>query len=176
MGAGFDDWSGAVSNQKVTYVTLGGNEEAHLAYDAAVSRVRSSLGQTHRIEIDDAPIGSDGDGFDDRSPIDTSLLIGRFPMGGPSDVARAAAAARAAFPAWRALDWRERLAILRDAAERIAANAADLAALMTLEVGKNRLEAYGDAHESADLLRYYCDQVERADGFVTPLGKLLPTE
>ncbi len=41
-----------------------------------------------------------------------------------------------------------------------------LAALMSLEVGKSRLEAMGDAEESADLIDYYCQQVEDADGFV----------
>ncbi len=31
---------------------------------------------------------------------------------------------------------------------------------MSMEVGKNRLEALGDVEESADLIRYYCHQVE----------------
>src|SRR6266511_2152689 len=39
------------------------------------------------------------------------------------------------------------------------------AALMSLEVGKNRLEALGDVEEAADLIRYYCDQVQANDGF-----------
>jgi len=47
---------------------------------------------------------------------------------------------------------------------------------MALEVGKNRLEALGDVEETADLLRYYGDEFEKADGFVKPLGSLSPTE
>ena len=35
---------------------------------------------------------------------------------------------------------------------------------MAFEVGKNRLEALGDVEESADLLRYYCDQMEPTTG------------
>ena len=52
----------------------------------------------------------------------------------------------------------------------------DYAALMALEVGKNRLEALGDVEETADLLRYYGDEFEKADGFVKPLGSLSPIE
>ena len=43
---------------------------------------------------------------------------------------------------------------------------------MTFEVGKNRLEALGDVEETADLLRYYADQMEAHDGFVKPMGSL----
>ncbi len=48
----------------------------------------------------------------------------------------------------------------------------ELAALMSIEVGKNRLEALGDVEESADLIRYYCDQVQANDGFDHPMGNL----
>ena len=47
---------------------------------------------------------------------------------------------------------------------------------MALEVGKNRLEALGDVEETADLLRYYSDEFEKADGFVKPLGSLSSAE
>ena len=47
---------------------------------------------------------------------------------------------------------------------------------MSLEVGKSRLEAMGDAEESADLIDYYCQQVEDADGFVRPMTRITPVE
>ena len=34
----------------------------------------------------------------------------------------------------------------------------------------------GDAEESADLIDYYCGQVEEADGFVRPMGRITPVE
>jgi 1-pyrroline-5-carboxylate dehydrogenase len=52
----------------------------------------------------------------------------------------------------------------------------DIAALMGYEAGKNRLECVGDVEESADLIDYYCDQVERHQGFETTLGVLGPGE
>ena len=47
---------------------------------------------------------------------------------------------------------------------------------MAMEVGKNRLEALGDVEESADLIRYYCHQMEANDGFALPMGRLVETE
>ena len=34
----------------------------------------------------------------------------------------------------------------------------------------------GDAEESADLIDYYCGQVEEANGFVRPMGRITPIE
>ena len=65
---------------------------------------------------------------------------------------------------------------MRRAAELIRERKYDLAALMALEVGKSRLEAMGDAEESADLIDYYCGQVEETDGFVRPMGRITPIE
>jgi 1-pyrroline-5-carboxylate dehydrogenase len=52
----------------------------------------------------------------------------------------------------------------------------DLAALIAIEVGKNRLEALGDVAETVEFFRYYSKQMERHDGFVTPLAKLSAAE
>jgi 1-pyrroline-5-carboxylate dehydrogenase len=45
----------------------------------------------------------------------------------------------------------------------------DIAAADSLEVGKNRMEALADVQETADLIYYYCDQVEKNNGFIKPL-------
>src|SRR5207237_4459801 len=113
---------------------------------------------------------------DDRSPIDTSLVVSRFPMGTRTDVQDAVAAARAAFPAWSDLGWRRRIGLMRRAADLISERQFDYAALMAFEVGKNRLEALGDVEETADLLRYYSDVMESHHGFVEPMGSLSPAE
>jgi 1-pyrroline-5-carboxylate dehydrogenase len=114
--------------------------------------------------------------FEDRSPIDTRVLIGRFPRGTFADVDRAVAAARAAFPAWSRRPFEERTAILRRAADLIEEHGFDLSALVSLEVGKNRLEAMGDVTETADLVRYYCEQMERNHGFDRPMGRFSERE
>jgi 1-pyrroline-5-carboxylate dehydrogenase len=91
-------------------------------------------------------------------------------------VADAVAAARAAFPAWRDLGWQRRIELLRRAADLISERQFEYAALMAFEVGKNRLEALGDVEETADLLRYYSDEMERNHGFVKPMGSLSADE
>ena len=48
----------------------------------------------------------------------------------------------------------------------------DLAALMAYEVGKSRLEALGDVQETAELIRWNCDEMEKHDGFRTPMSGL----
>ena len=42
---------------------------------------------------------------------------------------------------------------------------------MALEVGKNRMEALGDCAETADLIRYACDQMEANNGYIVEMGK-----
>ena len=97
-------------------------------------------------------------------------------MGTPEEVDRAVQAARAAFPAWSGRPFRERTAILRRAAELIEERGFDLSALVSLEVGKSRLEAMGDVTETADLIRYYCEQMERNDGFDRPMARFSENE
>ncbi len=161
---------------KITYATLSAdNEELQSAFDAAVERVRGELGQSYPMLIG-AEERRGASEFEDRSPIDAEIVVSRFPIGTREDVRDAIAAARAAFPAWRDLGWRKRLELIRRAADLISERQFDYAALMAFEVGKNRLEALGDVEETADLLRYYSDGMEQANGFVKPMGSLSPAE
>jgi 1-pyrroline-5-carboxylate dehydrogenase len=161
---------------KITYSTLSAdNEELQSAFDAAVEKVRGDLGKSYPMLIGGEERRGDQE-FEDRSPIDTQIVVSRFPVGTRQDVQDAVAAARKAFPAWRDLGWRKRIEIMRRAADIISERQFEYAALMTFEVGKNRLESLGDVEEAADLLRYYSDEMEKNDGFVKPMGSLSDTE
>lgn len=111
-----------------------------------------------------------------RSPIDQHLLLADVEQATAADATRAMQAAADAFPAWRALGWPRRVAILRAAAELIVLRRLELAAWMMLEIGKTRLEALAEVEESADLLRYYCDRMEAEDGYRRPMARLSPAE
>jgi 1-pyrroline-5-carboxylate dehydrogenase len=162
---------------KITYTSASGDlNEFHHRFDVALETVRSAAGARHPFYIAGDAVDHGGEPLIDRSPIDISVVLARFAVAGPADVDRAVAAARSAQPGWARLPWRERLAILRRAAALIRERKYELAALMSLEVGKSRLEAMGDAEESADLIDYYCAQVEDADGFVRPMGRITPVE
>ena len=157
---------------KITYATLrADNEELHSSFEAAVAEARTQLGWHYKNYID----GEWRDGaerFEAHSPIDRTVLVGTFATGTTADVDAAVAAARAAQPAWAAVPWRERVAIVRRAAEYISDHLMPYAADMSFEVGKNRIEALGEVEESADLLRYYSQTMEDNDGYDHPMGNL----
>jgi 1-pyrroline-5-carboxylate dehydrogenase len=114
--------------------------------------------------------------FEDRSPIDSRILLGTFQRASRDDVREAVAAAKAAYPAWSARPWRDRVALVTKAADRIRDRRFELSALMGYEAGKSRLECVGDVEESADLIEYYCNQIVEHQGFRMTLGTLGPGE
>jgi 1-pyrroline-5-carboxylate dehydrogenase len=166
-----------VAMAKITYATMNADqmEDLHRGLDAAIERAREGFGRSHPMYIKGRPVEGDGT-FDDMSPIDTRILIGRFQKGTRAHAQDAITAARAAYPAWSARTWRDRVAALRRVADAIRAHRWELTALMGYEVGKNRLECVGDVEESADLIAYYCDQMEEHGGFVETMGKLSASE
>jgi 1-pyrroline-5-carboxylate dehydrogenase len=164
--------SPSVTRLKITYATLrADNDELHAAFDRGIERARAELGATHPMYVNAQPRPGDAT-FEDRSPADRDLLVGRFAVGTRHDAREAIAAARAAAAGWRRTPWPERVALLRHAADLISERQMEYAALMSFEVGKNRLEALADVEETADLIRYYCDQMEEHDGFNVPMGNL----
>jgi 1-pyrroline-5-carboxylate dehydrogenase len=104
------------------------------------------------------------------SPINTDLTLGYFQKGTAQDARDAIAAAKGAFPKWSGLPWKKRVAMMRKVARLIDRRLFDIAAWVSLEVGKSRAEALGDVKETADLIDYYCDQMEAHDGFEKPLN------
>ena len=157
---------------KITYATLrADNEDLHAQFEAGLATVRTELGGHHRNYVDGA--WREGAGtFEVRTPIDTSTVVGTFAKASVADVDEAVAAARAAQPAWAARPWRERVAIVKRAGDLISERLMTNAAVMAIEVGKNRIEALGEVEESADLLRYYASTMEANEGYDHPMGNL----
>jgi 1-pyrroline-5-carboxylate dehydrogenase len=166
-----------VTIQKITYATMSGDqmEELHRELDRAIQDVRASFGRSYPLVVNGRDVRAAAE-FEDRSPIDTRILLGRFQSASREQVREAISAARAAFPAWGARPWAARVAMLKKVADAIRARRWELSALMGYEAGKNRLECVGDVEESADLIEYYCNQIEQHGGFETTLGTLGPNE
>lgn len=159
---------------KITYSTLSAdNPELHAAFDAAVDAARKNFGQTFPLLIGGEERRA-AETFRNTSPIDTNLLLGYFQKGSRQDGLDAIDAARAAFPAWGRLPWQERVAILRRAAALMDERMFEIAAIMSIEIGKNRLESLGDIAETADLVRYYCDDLEQNNGYRRQLQSETP--
>ncbi|MBI5069085.1 MAG: aldehyde dehydrogenase family protein [Deltaproteobacteria bacterium] len=163
--------------QKITYTSANVDLEAfHRAFDAALADVRARMGQRHPLHIGGKAVETGASPVVDRSPIDTEQVLGHFTAAGPAEVDQAMRAAHSAQRAWAARPWQERVAILRRAAALIRERKYTLAAVMSVEVGKNRMESMGDAEESADLVDYYCGQVEEQNGFTRDMKRMTPIE
>ncbi len=162
---------------KITYTTANVDLAAfHATFDSALERLRDSLGGDYANWIGNTAVAAQGAPLVDTTPIDTRVVLGRFAAARPADVDRAVQVAHDAQRGWAHTPWRPRVATLRRAAALIRERKFDLAALMSLEVGKNRLEAMGDAEESADLIDYYCQQIEDAEGFVREMARVTAVE
>ena len=87
---------------KLTYSTMfDPPEEMHSRFEAALAEVRAGLGATYSMYIDGAEVAA-ARTSENHSPVDQRLVLGHFPVGQAADVDRAVAAAKRAFPAWRA--------------------------------------------------------------------------
>ena len=155
---------------KLTYATMfNPPEKLHANFDAALTKVKAGLGQDHAMHINGQERFSPAK-LEDRSPINTDWLLGTFQKGSVGDVRDAIAAARAAFPIWSGMRWQERVRLVRKAAALIEKRVYEIGAVVSLEVGKNRMEALGDVQEVADLLYYACAQMEANGGYIKPMG------
>lgn len=155
---------------KLTYSTMfNPPEELHTRYAEALERVKRVLGREHSMLINGKEHFSP-EKFEDRSPTDTDLVLGVFQKGTAADAQLALEAAHAAFPAWSHTPWQERVRLVHRAAEIMDSRIFEMGVIVSLEVGKNRMEALGDVAETADLLRYSCDRMTANDGFIHELG------
>ncbi len=150
---------------RLTYATMyNPPEEIHTRFEKALATVRGRLGTTHTLFIDgkDVPATKTEERA---SPIDRELKLGRFPLADAREVDAALAAAQRAFPAWRRTPLAERVRLMRRAADILEERVYEIAAALVLEVGKNRMEALGEAQEAVDFFRCYADDFEQHRGF-----------
>lgn len=152
------------------------NRQAELdrEYEDALAALRKRLGEALPMLVAGKEVRH-GATFDDLDP-STGEVLARFPKGTAQDVDEAVRAAKAAQPAWERLGWEKRAAIVERAAQIMIERRPMLSALMTLENGKNRVEAYYDTDEAIDFLKYYAWQMREHKGYVVPMGKPFPDE
>ena len=120
--------------------------------------------------IDGKDAAGAGGVFETRSPVDESL-IATVARGTASDIDRAAQAAKAAFPAWAALDGAKRKAILHRIADGIEARAEEIALCECWDTGQAWRFMSKAALRGAENFRYFADLAPGARD-----GKSLPTK
>jgi 1-pyrroline-5-carboxylate dehydrogenase len=154
-----------VTLPRITYTSVPDDvEPVHAWFDANLPVFRQQLGKPwpNRIAgVDDR----DGDEYRAASPLDSQIELGRYVEASQAAIERAIVAAQSAFTAWGRTDWRKRVAALRQFARELDRNKHELALAVMYEVGKNRLEALGETEEAVALVEYYCDEMEKRNGF-----------
>ncbi len=162
---------------RVTYSNIGEDfSGVHAHLDAIIPDAEARLLGKVRAAFIGGHDRKEGRIAREHSPIDRDILLGEFPQADPALVDEAVQAAKAAFPTWRDMGWQRRVALLRAGADVLEERKWDLAIACLIEVGKSRLEAVGEVEEAIDLIRHYCAEMERTDGFSEKLGGTASTE
>ena len=100
----------------------------------------------------------------------TEAVLQEVPRAGEQEVDDAVAAAKAAFPGWRAVAPADRARLLRRLAERIDSAREELAQLEARNAGKPIGDARGEMGMVADTIGYYAGLPERMLGDTIPVA------
>ncbi len=95
----------------------------------------------------------------------TGKVMASFPLATPADVDTALQRAQQSFVTWRRTSFADRAVVLRAVAEQFRSRRAELAELITLEMGKPIVEAEAEIDKCAWVADYYA---ENAHTFLAP--------
>ncbi len=115
--------------------------------------------------------GSSGETFENRTPIDDTV-IGSVAAGSVADIDHACQAAAAAFPGWRDVPGSERRNLLHKIADAIEANAREIALLESYDTGQALRFMSKAAVRGAENFRFFADRAPQArDGLSLPAAE-----
>ncbi|HEY1369398.1 MAG TPA: aldehyde dehydrogenase family protein [Gaiellaceae bacterium] len=100
----------------------------------------------------------------------TEEPIAELPSAGIEETDAAVAAARAAFPAWRAVTPQDRARLLRRLATLVEEHGEELALLETRNVGKPIADSRGEVGMVADVFHFYAGAVDKQHGETIPVS------
>jgi len=156
--------------RKITYTTLFADETLNPKFEAAQKKFEPRLGQSYPMYIGGREVRSDAGEFEHRSPIDTSIVVGRFQVGTREHARQAIEAAKDGFDVWSSKTWQERVKAFDKYGKLLDARKFDIAVAIAYEVGKNRLEALAECFEAIDAAKYYTALMRREKGYTTKMG------
>ena len=168
---------GVFENEKTWAKAVSSNatDEFHKKFDQSIESARKDFGKKYPMIIGGKEIYSENQ-FQIRSPADRNIVIANFPMATNEDVLHAIESAKDAFSKWSTTPYQKRVQIFREVADDLSSQKFTLAAIMTFENGKSRLEAMGDVDEAIDFLRFYSDQLEANEGYSKETKSANPNE
>ncbi|GGF27781.1 5-carboxymethyl-2-hydroxymuconate semialdehyde dehydrogenase [Youhaiella tibetensis] len=117
-------------------------------------------GVLNRINGEDVP-ALDGSTFESMSPVDLKPLA-KVAQGKAADIDRAAKAAKAAFPAWAAMDGASRKKLLHKIADAIVARAEEIAFVECMDTGQSLKFMSKAALRGAENFRFFADRAPEA--------------
>ena len=117
-------------------------------------------GVLNRINGEDLP-ALDGSTFESMSPVDLKPLA-KVAQGKAADIDRAARAAKAAFPAWAAMDGATRKKLLHKIADAIVARAEEIAFVECMDTGQSLKFMSKAALRGAENFRFFADRAPEA--------------
>jgi len=147
-----------------TAVKENSTDEFHRKFDTALTEVKNDLGKDYPIIINGEMIYL-SEKYEVKSPTDTNIILGRISNCGKAEIKQAVDAAKAASEEWRSTQYQSRAKIFNECADTFSSDKFHLAALLSIENGKNRFEAIGDVDEAIDFMRFYAYQLELNKGF-----------
>ncbi len=167
-------------NNEKTYhrmVDKGKEEEFHRLYDKAYKSLLEVCGEDRVVPnlIAGEERYSDSD-YLNRSPHDTSMVIGKFQRATKEEALEAVETAVSAFDKWGSMDYTERVSIIENARDLMREKKFHLGAVVTLDNGKNRYEAMADVDEAIDFLSFYCAHMRENEGFCVKTSSPFPEE
>jgi 1-pyrroline-5-carboxylate dehydrogenase len=160
-------WARAIQNKST--------DEFHKKFDQALESLKKELGKAYPLIIEGKEVHSDKL-FEVKSPSDTRIVLAKFPLATKEQTQNAIESAKGAFSEWSSSPYQHRVGLFREMASQFSAQKFSLAAIVSMENGKNRLEAMGEIDETVDFLRFYADQLETNQGFVKPTKNANPKE
>ena len=129
-----------------------------------VDRARAAL---QRCGVDPHTLKADAESITASSPLTGEALFD-VPASRPADVEAAIQAAHTAYLTWRSVPAPVRGGLIKRLGELLTEHKADLADLITVEVGKIRSEALGEVQEMIDICDFAVGLSRQLDGRTMP--------
>jgi 1-pyrroline-5-carboxylate dehydrogenase len=157
------------------FVEDNSTDEFHKKFDQAIDEIQKDFGKNYPMIIGGKEMFSN-DCFQVVSPTDKNIILGNFPLATKEDTLYAIETTKESFYKWSLTSYQKRVKIFREIADIFSQNKFHLAAILSFENGKNRLEAIGDLDESIDFMRFYAEQIDLNTGFSKETKSASPNE
>ncbi|MDT4937340.1 MAG: 1-pyrroline-5-carboxylate dehydrogenase [Pseudonocardiales bacterium] len=154
---------------KVDYASSGlGDDGVERAFEVTLRGLRESTSPIEPHLVGDRRVES-GQLIERFDACATSSRVGAAREASAEVIADAVAAAKAAFKPWRAVPFADRVTRLRASGAEVQRQFVAVAAVVSAETGKTRLEAFGEVQEVIDMIEHYCSLMEENNGYQAAL-------